>query len=102
MSETTAACHSTRALASFLAGLRYEHLSDEVVERTKDTLGRARGYRDDGWRALYLASRRAEGRSRKHTQPRGDREESPATGRFPEWGLSRGDEQDHRPGLGPG
>ena len=81
MSETTAARHSTRVLASFLAGLRYEHLSDEVVERTKDTL---------------------EGRSRKHAQPQGDREESPATGRFPEWSLRRGDEQDHRPGLGPG
>ena len=48
MSETTAAYHSTRALASFLAGLCYEQLSDEVLERTKDTLGRAGGYRDDG------------------------------------------------------
>ncbi|MGH3085762.1 MAG: MmgE/PrpD family protein, partial [Rubrobacteraceae bacterium] len=36
MSETTATRHSTRTLASFLAGLRYEDLQDEVVERAKD------------------------------------------------------------------
>jgi 2-methylcitrate dehydratase PrpD len=36
MSETTATRHSTQALASFLAHLRYEHLPGEVVERTKD------------------------------------------------------------------
>lgn len=32
MSETTA----SQALASFLTGLRYEDLPDEVVERTKE------------------------------------------------------------------
>lgn len=36
MSETTATRHSTREPASFLAGLRYEDLPEEVVERTKD------------------------------------------------------------------
>jgi 2-methylcitrate dehydratase PrpD len=36
MSETTATRHSTQALAAFLAGLRYEDLPDEVVERTKE------------------------------------------------------------------
>ncbi|QIN80039.1 MmgE/PrpD family protein [Rubrobacter marinus] len=36
MSETVATEQTTRALASFLAGLRYEDLPDEVVERTKD------------------------------------------------------------------
>ena len=35
MSETTATRHSTQALASFLAGLRFEDLPDEVVERTR-------------------------------------------------------------------
>jgi 2-methylcitrate dehydratase PrpD len=36
MSETTATRHSTQALASFLAGLRFEDLPGEVVERTKE------------------------------------------------------------------
>ena len=36
MSETTVTMQPTQALASFLAGLRYEDLPDEVVERTKD------------------------------------------------------------------
>lgn len=36
MSETTATRNQTRELASFLAGLRYEDLPDEVVARTKD------------------------------------------------------------------
>ena len=36
MSETTATRHSTQALAAFLAGLRFEDLPDEVVERTKE------------------------------------------------------------------
>ena len=36
MSETTATRHSTQALAAFLAGLRYEDLPDEVIERTKE------------------------------------------------------------------
>jgi 2-methylcitrate dehydratase PrpD len=36
MSETTATRHSTQALASFLAGLRFEDLPDEVVERTEE------------------------------------------------------------------
>src|SRR5918997_797563 len=36
MSETTATRHSTQALASFLARLRFEDLPDEVVERTKE------------------------------------------------------------------
>jgi 2-methylcitrate dehydratase PrpD len=36
MSETTATRHSTQALASFLAGLRFEDLPEEVVERTEE------------------------------------------------------------------
>jgi 2-methylcitrate dehydratase PrpD len=36
MSETTATLHSTQALASFLAGLRFEDLPEEVVERTEE------------------------------------------------------------------
>ena len=36
MSETTATRHATQALASFLAGLRFEDLPDEVVERTEE------------------------------------------------------------------
>ena len=36
MSETTATRHSTQALASFLAGLRFEDLPDEVVKRTEE------------------------------------------------------------------
>jgi 2-methylcitrate dehydratase PrpD len=36
MSETTATRHSTQELAAFLAGLRFEDLPDEVVERTKE------------------------------------------------------------------
>jgi len=36
MSETTATRHSTQALASFLAGLRFEDVPDEVVERTEE------------------------------------------------------------------
>jgi 2-methylcitrate dehydratase PrpD len=36
MSETTTTRHSTQALASFLAGLRFEDLPDEVVERTEE------------------------------------------------------------------
>ena len=36
MSETTATGQSTEALASFLAGLRYEDLPQEVVQRTED------------------------------------------------------------------
>ena len=36
MSETTATHNQTQELASFLAGLRYEDLPDEVVERTED------------------------------------------------------------------
>ena len=36
MSETTATLHSTQALASFLADLRFEDLPEEVVERTEE------------------------------------------------------------------
>ena len=36
MSETTATRHSTQALASFLVGVRYEDLPNEVVEHTKE------------------------------------------------------------------
>lgn len=36
MSETVTTSSSTRALASFVAGLRYEDLPGEVVERTKE------------------------------------------------------------------
>jgi 2-methylcitrate dehydratase PrpD len=36
MSKTTATRHSTQALASFLAGLRFEDLPEEVVERTEE------------------------------------------------------------------
>jgi 2-methylcitrate dehydratase PrpD len=36
MTETTTTRHSTQALASFLAGLRFEDLPDEVVERTEE------------------------------------------------------------------
>ena len=36
MSETTTTRHSTQALASFLAGLRFEDLPEEVVERTEE------------------------------------------------------------------
>ena len=36
MSETTATLKQTQELATFLSGLRYEDLPEEVVERTKD------------------------------------------------------------------
>lgn len=36
MSEITATRHSTQALASFLAGLRFEDLAEQAVERTKE------------------------------------------------------------------
>lgn len=36
MSETTASLQSTRTLSAFAAGLRYEDLPDEVVERTEE------------------------------------------------------------------
>jgi crotonobetainyl-CoA:carnitine CoA-transferase CaiB-like acyl-CoA transferase len=57
MSKIIVALHSTRTLSSFVAGLRYEDLQEEVVEHAKE----------------FFLDRAAS----QHPEPQGDRGESP-------------------------